>query len=63
MAPRHIFKFSTPVENLVEKPKKMASTTIWDQVLGRLEAQVGHHSFSTWFKPTSLLADDGRLCR
>ncbi|MGH9386002.1 MAG: chromosomal replication initiator protein DnaA [Vicinamibacterales bacterium] len=38
----------------------MPATTIWDQVLSRLEAQVGHHSFSTWFKPTTLLSDDGR---
>jgi chromosomal replication initiator protein len=37
----------------------MSSTSIWDLVLGRIEAQVGRHSFSTWFKPTSLLADDG----
>ena len=37
----------------------MSGTTIWDQVLSRIEDQVGRHSFSTWFKPTSLLADDG----
>lgn len=33
--------------------------TIWDQVLSRVEDQVGKHSFSTWFKPTSMLADMG----
>ncbi|HYB97044.1 MAG TPA: chromosomal replication initiator protein DnaA [Vicinamibacterales bacterium] len=38
----------------------MASATIWDQVLSRIEDQVGTHSFSTWFKPTSLLADAGQ---
>src|SRR5215213_4454257 len=37
----------------------MSSLTIWDQVLSRIEDQVGKHSFSTWFKPTSLLADGG----
>jgi len=37
----------------------MSSATIWDQVLGRIEDQVGKHSFSTWFKPTTLLTDDG----
>ena len=37
----------------------MSSLTIWDQVLSRVEDQVGKHSFSTWFKPTSLLADGG----
>jgi chromosomal replication initiator protein len=38
----------------------MSSLTIWDQVLTRIEDQVGKHSFSTWFKPTSLLADGGQ---
>ena len=37
----------------------MASATVWDQVLSRIEDQVGKHSFSTWFKPTSLLSDAG----
>ena len=38
----------------------MPSATIWDQVLSRIEDHVGRHSFSTWFKPTSLLADAGQ---
>jgi chromosomal replication initiator protein len=38
----------------------VSSLTIWDQVLSRIEDQVGKHSFSTWFKPTSLLADGGQ---
>jgi chromosomal replication initiator protein len=33
--------------------------SIWDEVLSRIEGQVGKHSFSTWFKPTSLLRDSG----
>ena len=37
----------------------MLTATIWDQVLSRIEVQVGKHSFSTWFKPTSLLSDGG----
>src|SRR5688572_18498612 len=37
----------------------MSATTIWEQVLGRIEAKVGRHSFHTWFKPTSMLVDDG----
>jgi chromosomal replication initiator protein len=36
-------------------------TTIWDQILDRIEGQVGPHAFSTWFKPTSLLADTGQV--
>ena len=38
----------------------MSSLTVWDQVLSRIEDQVGKHSFSTWFKPTVLLADGGQ---
>src|SRR5688572_28449281 len=37
----------------------MSATTIWEQVLGRIEAKVGRHSFHTWFKPTSMLMDHG----
>jgi chromosomal replication initiator protein len=38
----------------------MSAPSIWDQILGRIEAKVGRHSFHTWFKPTSLLGDDGQ---
>jgi chromosomal replication initiator protein len=52
------------VEKLVEKTKDLAqlmpAATIWDQVLTLIEGKVGPHSFSTWFKPTSLKADHGR---
>lgn len=37
----------------------MPAATIWDQVLTLIEGKVGQHSFSTWFKPTSLKADNG----
>ena len=37
----------------------MPTGTIWEQVLSQIEHQVGTHSFSTWFKPTSLLSDGG----
>lgn len=33
--------------------------SIWDQLLGRIETKVNHHSFSTWFKPTSFVSDGG----
>jgi chromosomal replication initiator protein len=36
---------------------------IWDQVLSRIETKVNRHSFYTWFKPTSFVADDGRAIR
>jgi len=32
---------------------------VWDQILGRVEAKVNRHSFYTWFKPTSFLAEEG----
>jgi chromosomal replication initiator protein len=31
---------------------------VWEQVLGRVEAKVNRHSFYTWFKPTSFLAEE-----
>src|SRR3981081_2846367 len=31
---------------------------VWDEVLARIEAKVNRHSFYTWFKPTSFVADD-----
>ena len=47
----------------------MASTganitgSIWDQVLARIETKVNQHIYSTWFKPTTFVADDGHLLR
>jgi chromosomal replication initiator protein len=35
------------------------SSSIWDQVLARVETKVNRHSFYTWFRPTSLIADSG----
>jgi chromosomal replication initiator protein len=37
----------------------MSSPSIWDQILGHIQARVGRHSFHTWFRPTTLLADEG----
>ena len=33
--------------------------SIWDQILTRIESKVNRHSFFTWFKPTSFVADAG----
>jgi chromosomal replication initiator protein len=33
---------------------------IWEDILSRVQAKVNRHSFYTWFKPTALVADDGR---
>src|SRR5580765_3822963 len=35
-------------------------TSIWDQILARIETKVNRHSFSTWFKPTAFVADGGK---
>src|SRR5262245_10864818 len=33
--------------------------SIWDQILARIETKVNRHSFYTWFRPTTLVADGG----
>ncbi len=38
-------------------------SSIWDQVLARVETKVNRHSFFTWFKPTVFLRDDGQVLR
>jgi chromosomal replication initiator protein len=37
----------------------MDHMNIWDQILARVETKVNRHSYLTWFKPTSFLADSG----
>lgn len=34
-------------------------STIWDEVLSRVETKVNAHTFHSWFKSTSLLTDEG----
>jgi chromosomal replication initiator protein len=34
-------------------------SSIWEQILARVETKVNRHSFYTWFRPTSLIADTG----
>ena len=31
---------------------------LWDQILGRIETKVNRHSFYTWFRPTTFVAED-----
>ena len=35
----------------------------WERVLGKLQGKVNPHSYSTWFKPTSLMSEDGESLR
>lgn len=37
------------------------SANPWEQVLAKIDAKVNRHSYFTWFKPTSFVADDGRV--
>jgi chromosomal replication initiator protein len=37
----------------------MAAGNIWDEVLARIETKVNRHSFYTWFRPTTFVADMG----
>jgi chromosomal replication initiator protein len=36
---------------------------VWDQVLANVEAKVNRHSYFTWFKPTTFVADEGQTLR
>ena len=35
------------------------TSSIWDQILARVETKVNRHSFYTWFKPTGFVSDGG----
>ena len=41
----------------------MTGSSIWDQVLSRIETKVNRHIFYTWFKPTTFVEDDGVMLR
>jgi chromosomal replication initiator protein len=41
----------------------MDHTTVWDEVLARIETKINRHSYYTWFKPTSFLSDSGDVVR
>ncbi len=41
----------------------MTGSTIWDQILTRIETKVNRHIFYTWFKPTAFVADAGGTLR
>ena len=43
--------------------RELIGSSIWDQVLARIETKVNRHSFYTWFKPTSFIRDDGQVLR
>ena len=36
----------------------MAEMNLWDEILARIETKVNRHSFYTWFRPTTFVAED-----
>ena len=72
-------KFSTPVEKTVENRlselavrrvnrgcnvySERRAMNLWDEILARIETKVNRHSFYTWFKPTTFVAEDGAASR
>jgi chromosomal replication initiator protein len=39
----------------------MHDSNIWDRVVSRIETKINRHSFYTWFKPATLVDDDGTV--
>src|SRR5262245_15707161 len=35
-----------------------ADMNLWDQILARIETKMNRHTFYTWFRPTSFVAED-----
>ena len=38
--------------------RKVGEVNLWDDILARIETKVNRHSFYTWFRPTSFIAED-----
>jgi hypothetical protein len=38
--------------------RKVSVVSVWDDILARIETKVNRHSFYTWFRPTSFVAED-----
>jgi len=38
--------------------RKGSEVNLWDDILARIETKVNRHSFYTWFRPTSFVAED-----
>jgi chromosomal replication initiator protein len=38
--------------------RKVSELSLWDDILARIETKVNRHSFYTWFRPTSFVAED-----
>ena len=45
-------------EDWAEAAYPMSGTNVWDQVLSCIETKVNRHSYLTWFKPTTFVADE-----
>jgi chromosomal replication initiator protein len=38
--------------------RKVSELSLWDDILARIETKVNRHSFYTWFRPTTFVAED-----
>jgi chromosomal replication initiator protein len=46
------------VKNRRQSPFLLDEMNLWDEILARIETKVNRHSFYTWFRPTTFVADD-----
>src|SRR5205807_8801200 len=42
----------------LSKQHFQSDMNLWEEILSRIETKVNRHSFYTWFKPTTFVADD-----
>jgi chromosomal replication initiator protein len=47
-----------PMQAKINRTNTALEMNLWDQILSRVETKVNRHSFYTWFKPTSFVAED-----
>ena len=55
-------EFPSPFQGAIEAKVRefpMTPSNIWNDILSRIQLKVNRHSFYTWFKPTSFVADSG----
>jgi hypothetical protein len=48
----------TPEKSRLPGRRKVSELSLWDDILARIETKVNRHSFYTWFRPTTFVAED-----
>jgi chromosomal replication initiator protein len=54
----HLWKKLWKIDQTSAERAVFREMNLWDQILARIETKVNRHSFYTWFKPTSFVAED-----